>query len=223
MSDNVKDDDIEIYDISLDSQDNPSGATENDSIDPVEHNEEDTDEVSDVPVKRKKSLMQEIISYVWVIALAALLAFLIDRFVIINAKIPSSSMESTINIGDRVIGFRLAYLFSEPDRGDIIIFKWPDDESQTFIKRVIGLPGETVKISNGKVYINGEPIEEDYLNEDMKGDFGPYIVPEDSYFVLGDNRNNSKDSRKWDNTFVSSDQILAKALFVYYPHIEKLN
>lgn len=223
MSDNVKNDGIELCDISLDSQENQSEPTEKVTVNPEEQYEEVTETAGDIPVKHKKSLAHEILSYVWVVALAAILAFLIDKFVIINAKIPSSSMESTINIGDRIIGFRLAYLFSEPDRGDIIIFKWPDDETQTFIKRVIGLPGETVTISDGKVYIDGQPLEEDYLKEDMKGDYGPYVVPEDSYFVLGDNRNNSKDSRKWDNTFVTSDKILAKALFIYYPDIEKLN
>ena len=106
-------------------------------------------------------------------------------------------MENTILTGDRLIGFRLAYLFHEPERGDIVIFKYPDDESQNFVKRVIGIPGDVIQISNGHVYVNGEQLEENYLREPMNNDGEEltYVVPADSYFMLGDNRNNSEDSR----------------------------
>ena len=102
---------------------------------------------------------------------------------------------------------------------DIVIFKFPDDESQLFIKRVIGLPNETVTIIDGKVYIddNKEPLYEPYLAQEMVGTFGPYEVPENCYFMLGDNRNYSRDSRFWENTYVSKDKILGKALFRYFP------
>ena len=79
-------------------------------------------------------------------------------------------MENTILTGDRLIGFRLAYLFHEPERGDIVIFKYPDDESQNFVKRVIGIPGDVIQISNGHVYVNGEQLEENYLREPMNND-----------------------------------------------------
>ena len=116
------------------------------------------------------------------------------------------------------IGFRLAYLFHEPERGDIVIFKYPDDESQNFVKRVIGIPGDVIQISNGHVYVNGEQLEENYLREPMNNDGEEltYVVPADSYFMLGDNRNNSKDSRYWTNTFVSKDKIIAKVSFRYF-------
>ncbi len=109
-------------------------------------------------------------------------------------QIPSGSMENTIMTGDRVIGNRFAYSFSDPQRFDIIIFRYPDDESQLFIKRIIGLPGETVEIQDGKIYLNGsdEPLEDVQTKETMVGSFGPYTVPENSYFVMGDNRNDSK-------------------------------
>ena len=90
------------------------------------------------------------------------------------------------------------------------IFKFPDDESQLYIKRVIGLPGDKVQIIDGKVYINDSetPLDEPYLPEPPEGDYGPYYVPEDSYFMLGDNRNWSKDSRFWTNTYVKKEKVL---------------
>ena len=169
--------------------------------------------------EEKTSVGKELFQWVLVILGAVILAFLIDTFVIVNAQIPSGSMENTIMTGDRVFGNRLAYKFSDPKRFDIIIFKYPDDESQLFIKRIIGLPGETVEIHDGNIYINGSdsPLEDVDIKEPMEGSFGPYTVPEGCYFVMGDNRNNSRDSRYWENTFVSEDEILGKAVFRYWP------
>lgn len=169
--------------------------------------------------EEKTSIGKELFQWVLVIIGAVILAFLIDTFVIVNAQIPSGSMENTIMTGDRVFGNRLAYKFSDPERFDIIIFKYPDDESQLFIKRIIGLPGETVEIHDGNIYINGAdtPLEDVDIKEPMEGSFGPYTVPEGCYFVMGDNRNNSRDSRYWENTFVSEDAILGKAVLRYWP------
>ena len=114
------------------------------------------------------------------------------------------------------------YDFNEPERGDIVIFKYPDDESVDYLKRIIGLPGETVEIISGKVYINGELLDEPYLSEEPTGDYGPYQVPEDSYFMLGDNRAVSKDSRYWHNTYVKKDKIIAKAFVMYWPSLKWL-
>lgn len=127
-------------------------------------------------------------------------------------------------VGDRVIGLRFAYWFSEPERGDIVIFRYPDNEEKIYIKRVIGLPGETVEIIDGKVYIDGseQPLQEDYVNGVPTGNYGPYVVPENSYFMLGDNRGNSEDSRFWTNKFVKKEKILAKAVVRYYPGIKLL-
>ena len=171
------------------------------------------------PEKQKKGPLSVLFEWVRIIVFAVVIALLINHFLIANALIPSGSMETTIMTGDRIIGLRTSYWFSKPERGDIVIFKYPDDESKLFIKRVIGLPGDKVEIVEGKVYINDstEPLAEPYLTVEPKGSFGPYEVPEGSYFMLGDNRNVSKDSRYWDNTFVKEEKIIAKAFFRYYP------
>ena len=123
--------------------------------------------------------------------------------------------------GDRLLGIRLAYTFTEPKRGDIIIFKFPDNEEENYVKRIIGMPGDTIELRDARVYINGSetPLEEDYLKEEWIMDSNPrfYQVPDNCYFVMGDNRNNSWDSRYWNNTYVSKDKILGKAWFRYYP------
>ncbi|MBQ3584342.1 MAG: signal peptidase I [Lachnospiraceae bacterium] len=172
---------------------------------------------------------REILSWAKLVVVAVIIAFAINNLVIINAEVPTGSMEQTIHKGSRMIGFRLSYLFSEPERGDIIIFKYPENEKETYVKRVIGCPGEYVEIRNGVVYINDEPLEEDYVYyiggvADPAGDFPKTLVPEGSYFVLGDSRNNSKDSRYWTTThFVTEDKILGKAIFSYYPSFNILH
>ena len=122
----------------------------------------------------------------------------------------------------------MSYIFSKPERGDVVIFKFPDDESQKFIKRIIGLPGEKVVIRDAKIYINDseEPLDEPYLKEEwvVANDGFEFQVPEDCYLVLGDNRNDSRDARYWINIYVTKDQIIGKAEFIYYPfdHIKSL-
>lgn len=167
----------------------------------------------------KSRVVAEILEYVKIIIVVGALVFVINNFFVLNARIPSESMENTIMEGDQLFGNRLAYRNSDPQRYDIVIFKYPDNEKQLFIKRVIGLPGETVNIVDGKVYINDDPtpLDDSFLPEKMEGDFGPYQVPENCYFMLGDNRNWSNDSRSWVNTYVRRDQILAKAALRYWP------
>lgn len=173
--------------------------------------------------KEEKQLFDikaEIISWIKVVVCALVLAFVLGNYVLMNAYIPSGSMKNTLNEKDRVIGFRLSYVFSEPKRYDVVMFKFPDDESKDFIKRVIGLPGETVTIKNGEVYINDskKPLDEPYLRETPNANNdGVFVVPEGCYFMLGDNRNASNDSRRWVNKYVKKDKILAKALFRFYP------
>ena len=147
-------------------------------------------------------LKKEIISWIQIIAAAVIIALVLNNFIIANSRVPSGSMENTIMTKSRVIGSRLSYLTDDPERGDIVIFHYPDDESVYYVKRVIGLPGETVEIVDGKVYINGSdtPLEEPYLPEPMEGSYGPYTVPEGSYFMLGDNRNNSRDAKRKDHS-----------------------
>ncbi|MCR4689743.1 MAG: signal peptidase I [Lachnospiraceae bacterium] len=186
------------------------------------------------------SLKKEIVSWLYTISAAVIIAFLINHFIIVNANVPTGSMENTIMPGNRVVGFRLAYLGDGPKRGDIIMFRYPVDESEIFIKRVIGLPGETISIEKGKVYIDGSdtPLKEEYLKEDwiVANDGLTLQIPEDCYFCMGDNRNSSADSRYWAGEavaagkaasyedavkqkycYVQRKKILGKAIFRYYP------
>ena len=171
--------------------------------------------------EEKLDWKKELAEWVVVVVLAIVMAVVINTFLLINAVVPSASMENNVMTGDRLFGNRLAYLREDPERGDIIIFRYPDDESQLFIKRIIGLPGETVEIVDGKVYIDGaqDALNEPYIAQEMLGSFGPYEVPEGAYFVMGDNRNYSADARFWNNTYVYRDKILGKAVFRYYPRI----
>lgn len=169
--------------------------------------------------EKKRNPMKEILEDVLLLIGVLIAVFVIKNYLILNAVIPSGSMEQTISVNDRILGNRLSYKNKDPERGDIVIFKYPDDEKILYIKRIIGLPGDTVNIVDGKVYINGsgEPLEEPYLPEPMVGSYGPYEVPENCYFMLGDNRNYSKDARFWENTYVTREQIQAKAAFRYFP------
>ncbi len=194
---------------------------------------------------KKKEILAEVISWGKVILAALVTAILLNSFVIVNANVPTGSMESTILPGDRLIGFRLSYLFDEPQRGDIIIFKYPVDPEEIYIKRVIALPGETIEIRDAKVYIDGSEtaIEEPYLKEHwIVENHGLTLeVPEGCYFVMGDNRNNSLDGRYWageavmnglasnveeaiekEYCFVNEDAILGKAIFRYFPSFADL-
>ena len=166
----------------------------------------------------------ELISWIQVLVSAAVIAFVLTTFVIANSEVPTGSMENTIMAHDRVIGSRLSYLFSEPERGDVIIFHYPDDPTGDtyYVKRVIGLPGDVIDIHDGGVYLNGSdtPLDEPYIKEPMETDPNHplhFEVPEDSYFMMGDNRNDSWDARFWENTWVTKDKLIAKVLFRYYP------
>lgn len=172
----------------------------------------------------KNSIWKELWEYIKMIIFVVAVVLIINNVLLINARVPSESMEKTIMTGDRFFGNRLAYLFSDPERFDIVVFKYPDDESQLFVKRVIGLPGETVEIKEGKVYINGSetPLDDSFTPETPIGDYGPYVVPEDSYFMLGDNRNHSGDSRFWKQPYVEKEKIVGKAILRYFPGIKIL-
>lgn len=229
--------------------------------------------------KKEPSKLKSTIDFLLPIIIAVVIALLLKTFVFANAIVPTGSMTSTINAKDRIIASRLAYIKDDPQRYDIIIFKFPDDEKTAYVKRIIGLPGETVSISNGVAYVtdkNGQSYQTDqsFLTyETPKGDFGPYYIPEkgeaitededgycfaangmevggegfvekycekdkdgnfvkdengnyimaeNCYFCLGDNRNNSADSRFWNCKYVAKSKIIGQAKFRYYPKISKL-
>lgn len=170
-----------------------------------------------------KQLVIKIGRYVLVIFGSMIVTLLCIRFVAFTAYIPSESMVNTLNINDRIVASRLSYINSKPKRGDIILFNsdQTSDDMKVLVKRVIGLPGDTVSIKEGDVYVNDELIDEPYALKD--GYSGEFTVPDGSYFVMGDNRANSNDSRYWKEHYVQEDSIIGKALFKFYPKFEKLN
>lgn len=169
--------------------------------------------------------------WIWPIAVGMLIAKVILRFVFMFANVPSGSMYPTIPVNPSpppgqvatpsyIFVNRLAVELGHLHRGEVIVFPFPDDPTQNFVKRIIGLPGDTVTIHSGHVYIDGRPLPEPYLNTPYgvtSGTYGPFHVPANSYFVMGDNRNNSDDSRFWIHKFVPKWTIIGSAEWVIWP------
>lgn len=161
-----------------------------------------------------KSVVRETVE---TLGLSLLLAFGIRTFVAEARYIPSGSMLPTLEINDRLIIDKVSYDFSNPQRGDIVVFHPPEElhQKDAFIKRVIGLPGETIEVKNGKVFVNGEALKENYIEAPPDYHWGPETVPPDEYLVLGDNRNDSFDGHYWG--FVKRDRIIGKAIVRFWP------
>ena len=192
-----------------------------------------------------------------------ILSFILLSLFISNIIVPTPSMDPTIKVSDRLIVNRLAYSNDKkPEREDIVVFNYPDNEKVKFIKRCMGLPGEILEIKDGILYINNEKYDEPFLAEPYNDDFGPfyipkigdivtlyngyccvgeyivgeesflekycdkqdnvYIVKNNCYFMLGDNGNNSVDSRYWEYRFVTQDKIMGKTIFKYFPKLSKV-
>jgi len=176
-----------------------------------------------------KKIAKEIFSWAKMLTLAFIIALFVNSVIIVRATVPTASMDSTIPAGARIVGFRLAYLFSEPSRFDVIAFESPDGTETRYIKRIIGLPGERVDIIDGLVFIDNAhmPLYEWYLLEPpARISLTPqgFDVPEGHFFVMGDHRNNSRDSRglggqPWENLFVPEGNIIGRAMFTYFPRI----
>lgn len=172
----------------------------------------------------KQSLQQKVenpwVEAVKTIGLSVFLAIGIRSFVAEARYIPSGSMLPTLQINDRLIIDKLSYEFRDPKRGDIVVFSPTEalraqNFKDAFIKRVIGLPGETVEVRDGRVYINNQPLQEKYIEEKPNYQFGPVTVPPNQYLVLGDNRNNSFDSHYWG--FVPRNKIIGRAVIRFWP------
>jgi signal peptidase I len=185
----------------------------------------------------KKSTARE---YVESIIIAVILALFIRTWVVQAFKIPTGSMENNLLVGDHLLVNKFAFAptmsafermvlpIRQVHRGDVIVFKYPVEPDRDFIKRVIGLPGETLEMKRKKVYINGKPLDESYVHFlrplspegaeslDVRDDYGPVTVPPDSYFMMGDNRDNSQDSRFWG--FMPADYIKGRALMIYWSY-----
>jgi len=181
----------------------------------------------------KKKFIKE---YLEPIIIAILIALFIRTFIVQAFKIPSSSMEPTLQVGDHILvnkfiyGIKIPFTdiklleFKKPKRGDIIVFIYPKDRSKDFIKRVIGTEGEKVEVIRNKIYVNDKLINDPWGHYNEKSEwirylqpiekFGPVVVPKDSLFVLGDNRENSQDSRFWG--FVNTHAVRGKAFIIYF-------
>lgn len=172
---------------------------------------------SDTPPEEEKpsaSLRRMIIDFIETIVLAVVLFLAIDA-ISARIRVESISMQPTLYAGDFVIVSKLAYKFNPPSRGDVIVFRYPPDPgSEPYIKRVIGLPGDLVSISGGKVSINGSTLDEPYISAQPNYE-GHWTIPQSSLFVLGDNRNHSSDSHRWG--MVPVGNVIGKALVVYWP------
>ena len=147
----------------------------------------------------------------------SLILFLAINAISARIRVDGYSMEPTLHTGEFVIVNKIAYTIDEADRGDIIVFHYPRNPEQEYIKRVIGLPGDEIRVQNGQVWVNGEALTEKYINA-APAYQGSWTVPTDSLFVLGDNRNNSSDSHNWGE--VPMELVIGKAIFVYWPPTE---
>lgn len=143
------------------------------------------------------------------------LFFFIVTFIIQGYRVYGSCMEPNLFTGERVLGSKVVYRLSSPKRGDVVVFKYPKDPSKVFIKRVIGLPGETLEIRSGHVYINDKPLSEPYVKNIAHGSYGPERVKSGQLFVMGDFRDQSNDSRSWGELPIANIQ--AKGWLRYWP------
>lgn len=172
------------------------------------------------PEEKKNSMLREIIGTIVYMAVVMCVILLFIKFVAQRTCVDGTSMNDTLQHGDNLMVDKLSYRFTDPDRFDIIVFPYEHKENTYYIKRIIGMPGETVQVKDGKIYINGEVLEEPYGKEPMEypgiAD-EPITLAEDEYFVLGDNRNNSSDSRDPSVGNIHRERIVGKAFIRIWP------
>ena len=170
--------------------------------------------------EKSRGIVGEILSFLLYVAVVVGITFLIIHYVGQRTYVSGSSMENTLSDGDNLIVDKITYRFSDPKRYDIIVFPYQYEDNTYFIKRIIGLPGETVRIVDGTIYINGEVLDESYGREVMKNSgmaADPITLGEDEYFVLGDNRNDSTDSRDPSVGKIKRNQIIGRAWVRIWP------
>lgn len=170
------------------------------------------------------SLGEEIKDWIISILIAVVLAFFIRYYIVELYMVEGPSMRPTLLNGERLVVNKFIYRFKTPEKGEVIVFRYPSDPSRDFIKRVIATPGDTIEIKDGRVFVNGQLLNEPYILEKTRGSFTIATVPEGRIFVMGDNRNNSEDSRFKDVGFVSYDNVKGKAIMIFWPldHIKTL-
>ena len=201
---------------------NSSGASPTSTATDAQANPSGVVEKPQAPTPAKLTLWQQVRENVQIVAIALVLALLIRSFVAEPRYIPSDSMIPTLATGDRLVVEKISYRFHPPTTGDIVVFEPPPQlqrrgysKDQAFIKRVIGTPGEVVQIQDGKVYLNGTALEEDYIAQPPAYNMPPVRVPEGHLFVMGDNRNNSNDSHIWG--FLPQPNIIGEAIWRFWP------
>ena len=163
------------------------------------------------------SLGEEAKDWIISIVVAVVLAFLIRQFIVELYIVDGPSMRPTLQSQERLVVNKFIYSLRAPEKGEILVFKYPRDQSRDFIKRVIATPGDTIEIKDGRVYVNDQMLNEDYILEKTRSEYPKATVPEGSVFVMGDNRNNSEDSRFADVGFVPYSLIKGKAMLVFWP------
>jgi len=163
------------------------------------------------------SLGEEIKDWIVSIAIAVVLAFFIRYFIVELYLVDGPSMRPTLQSAERLVVNKFIYRFRPPERGEILVFRYPRDPSRDFIKRVIAVPGDTIEIRDGRVYVNAALLNEPYILSKTRGNYPLATVPDGHIFVMGDNRNNSEDSRFADVGFVPFDLIKGKAMLVFWP------
>lgn len=166
------------------------------------------------PTPEKRSGWRQLLIDLIETAVIAAVLFLGINAVSSRIRVDSFSMEPTLFKGDYVVVNKLSYKIGSPERGDVVVFRYPPNPEEQYIKRVVGIPGDQVHISDGKVFVNDKLLTEPYLNVPTKSG-GDWVVTEDSLFVMGDNRNNSSDSRVWG--MVPFENLVGKAFVVYWP------
>lgn len=166
------------------------------------------------------SLGEEVKDWLVAIVVAVVLAFVIRQFIVELYVVDGPSMRPTLQSRERLVVNKFIYRMREPERGEIIVFRYPRDPSRDFIKRVIAVPGDTIEIKDGKVFLNQQLLSEDYILEKTLTNYPLSTVPAGHIFVMGDNRNNSEDSRFADVGFVPYDLVKGKAMVVFWPVAE---
>ena len=150
----------------------------------------------DTKETQKKSWKRELFEWIMVFVVAGALAFVVRTFIFEPVRVDGASMMNTLTDSDFMIATKFDYWLGDPERFDIVICNYPNTSDGKYrVKRVVGMPGETIELVGGRLYVNGEFVEQNFDMTPNQTNFGPFTVPQDHYFVLGDNRNNSKDSR----------------------------
>jgi|SRR5699024_518490 len=169
--------------------------------------------------RKKKKRKFEWLEFLKAVVIAIILVIVVKSFVLSTSIVEGESMEPTLVDGERIVYNKLVYLIDSPDRGDVVIIKRP---FKNYVKRIIALPGEKIEMKNHVLYIDDQPSEQEYLTDESDahtGNFGPYLIPKEHYFVMGDNRAVSKDSRNGLG-LIEEDEIIGRSEFIYFPFSE---